>query len=117
MTPFEVELLKSLWPYIWTGILGAGAWFLRTQNARLEAISKSLHEFGIELARVEKQMLDDRADARHRLDRLIGESEARLARIEAVCDTQHGTGFGRRSGDPRPIHWAHDSDVTGNSGK
>ena len=112
MTPFETELLKTLWPYLWTGILGAGAWFLRTQNARLESIAKALHEFGVELARVEKQMLDDRAESRHRIDRLIGESDARIGRIEAVCETQHGVPS-RRSGDSRTIHWAHDSDING----
>lgn len=113
MTPLEVELLKTLWPYVWTGILGASAWFLKTQNARLESIAKALHEFGIELGRVEKQMLDDRAEARHRIDRLIGESDARIGRIEAVCETQHGAAPGRRAGDYRPINWAHDSDVSG----
>lgn len=117
MTPFETELLKTLWPYLWTSILGAGAWFLRTQNARLESIAKALREFGIELSRVEKQMLDDRSEARHRIDRLIGESDARIGRIEAVCETQHGSVLGRRSGDARVINWAHDSDVNGNSGK
>lgn len=117
MTPFEIELLKTIWPYVWTGILGAGAWFLRTQNTRLESIDKTLHEFGIELSRVEKQMLDDRSDARHRIDRLIGESDARIGRIEAVCETQHGSVLSRRSGDVRPINWAHDSDVIGNGGK
>ena len=113
MTPIEVELLKTLWPYVWTGILGASTWFLKTQNARLKSIAKSLHEFSIELARVEKQMLDDRAEARHRIDRLIGESDARIGRVEAVCETQHGAAPGRRSGDYRHINWAHDSDVLG----
>lgn len=109
MTPFETDLLKTVWPYIWTGIMGAGAWFLRSQSERLESISKSLHEFGVELARVEKQMIDDRSEARHRIDRLIGESDARIGRIEAVCQARHN----RRSGDPHEINWAHDSDIKG----
>lgn len=115
MTPLEVELLKTIWPYLWTGILGAAAWFLKAQNARLESIAKDLHTFGVDLTRVEKQMLDDRAENRHRIDRLIGESDARIGRIEAVCATQHGGSMSRRSGDSRPIHWAHDSDISGGS--
>ena len=117
MTPFENELLKTLWPYIWTGILGSGAWFLRSQSERLSSIAKALHEFGVELARVEKQMAEDRADNRHRLDRLIGDSDARIGRIEAVCETQHGVSPNRRATDLRPINWAHDSDIRGNGGQ
>lgn len=117
MTPFELELLRTVWPYVWTAILGAGTWFLRAQNARLEAISKTLGEFGAELARVEKQMLADRAEHQHRIDRVIGDADARISRIEAVCETQHGQALNRRSGDIRPINWAHDSDVAGNIGK
>jgi isopentenyldiphosphate isomerase len=117
MTPFEIELLKAVWPAIWTAIMASGAWFLRTQNNRLDSIAKALHEFGIELARIEKQMLEDRSENRHRVDRLIGESDARIGRIEAVCETHHGAAPGRRSGDYRPINWAHDSDVSGDAGK
>lgn len=117
MTPFEIELLKAVWPAIWTAIMASGAWFLRTQNNRLDSIAKALHEFGIELARIEKQMLEDRAENRHRVDRLIGESDARIGRIEAVWETQYGATPGRRSGDYRPINWAHDSDVSGDAVK
>lgn len=117
MTPFEIELLRTVWPYLWTGILGAGAWFLRAQNARLESISKALYEFGVELARVERQMLEDRAEHRHRIDRLIGEADSRIGRIEAVCETQHGQVLNRRSGDARAINWAHDSNIDGTAGK
>lgn len=117
MTPFELDLLRTVWPYVWTGLLGAGTWFLRMQNARLEAISKTLSEFGAELTRVERQMLETRADHQHRIDKIIGDADARISRIEAVCETQHGQLSSRRASDTRSIHWARDSDINGNIAK
>lgn len=114
MTPFELDLLRTVWPYLWTGILGAGTWFLKAQNARLDAISKALSDFSAELARVEKQLMETRADHQHRIDKLIGDADARISRIEAVCETQHDQVLRRRSTDARPVHWAQTSDINGN---
>ena len=117
MTQFEIDLLKTLWPYIWTGILGAGAWFLRSQSSRLDKICEAMNAFNDDVERIEKAMAEDRSETRHRLDRLIGDSDARIGRIEAVCETQHGVSPNRRATDLRPINWAHDSDIRGNGGQ
>ncbi|MBL8254669.1 MAG: hypothetical protein JNJ76_13830 [Candidatus Competibacter sp.] len=112
MTPFEIDLLRTVWPYLWTLIIGSGTWFLRAQNRRLESIATTLAEFGAELRRVEKQMLEEKANLQHRLDRVIGDADARFSGIEATCEAQHGQLF-RRASDSRPVNWAHDSDVRG----
>lgn len=112
MTPFETDLLRTIWPYLWTGILLACGGFLRAQNARLESIAKTLAEFGADLRETEKQILKDRAEQQHRLDRVIGDTDVRLSRIEATCDAQHAQPA-RRASDSRPVNWAHDSDVRG----
>ncbi len=115
MTPLEVELLKTIWPYVWTGILGAAAWLMKSQNARLASIDDALHSFGGELSRVEKQMLEDRSVARQRIDRLIGEIDARVVRLEAVSEMQHESSVGRRRANDKPLSWEHESDVLGKS--
>jgi hypothetical protein len=117
MTPLEKELLETAWPYVWTGMLAVAGWFLRSQAKRLETICDSLREFSKDVARIEKEMAEDRAGNRHRIDRLIGESDARIGRIEAVCETQHGIALNRRSTDTRPISWAHESDISGDKNR
>lgn len=114
MTTFELELLKTAWPYIWTGMLGIAGWFIRSQATRLDKICESLGKFSQDVSRIEKEMASDRAENRHRIDRLIGDSDTRITRIEAVCETQHGITVNRRSTDSQPIHWAQTSDVSGN---
>lgn len=113
MTQFEIDLLKTVWPYIWTGILGAGAWFLRSQSARLDKICEAMNAFNDDVQRIEKSMSEDRSETRHRLDRLIGDADARIGKIEAVCELQHGISLARRSTDQRPVNWAHDSNING----
>jgi hypothetical protein len=114
MTPFEIELLKTAWPYLWTGMLGVAGWFIRNQANRLGAISASLNTFAEDVDRIEKEMLVDRAENRHRLDRLIAASDVRLSRIETGCEAQHGiVTLGRRSTDAIKQNWAHDSDISG----
>lgn len=111
MTPFELDLLRTVWPYLWTGILSAGAWFLRSQSARLDKICEAMNAFNDDVSRIEKAMSEDRSETRHRLDRLIGDADARIGRIEAVCELQHS--LARRSTDQRPVNWAHDSNING----
>jgi hypothetical protein len=113
MSPLEKELVETAFPYLWTGMLAVAGWFIRCQAKRLESICESLRQFARDISRIEKEMADDRAENRHRVDRLIGESDARIGRIEAVCETQHGINLSRRATDSRPIHWAHDSDIAG----
>lgn len=114
MTPFESELLKSAWPYLWTAILAAVSWFLKTQNQRLEAMQIDLHKLCEARERLERQLIEDRADTRHRIDRLIGDCDARITRIEAICEASTCKDRpSRRAGDLKPINWAHDSDVFG----
>lgn len=116
MTTFEVDLIRTVWPYAWTLILSAGAWFLRAQSSRLDGISDTLKKFGEELRRVEMEMVKDRSDHRHRIDKLIGDADSRISRIEAVCETHHVQVVNRRDTQTsRPIYWAHDSDISGNS--
>ena len=113
MSPFEIELLKTLWPYVWTGMLGVAGWFLRSQANRLDSICKSMGEFAEDVDRIEKQMIEDRAENRHRLDRVIGASDARISRIEAGFEVSRGDLIlGRRATDARG-NWAHDSDISG----
>ncbi len=125
MTPMELELLKTAWPWIWSGrlvlcsTLLAGAWmYLKSLNSKLEGICKALSGFSNDVTRIEKEMIENRSETRHRLDRLIGESDARISRIEAVCATQHGINMGsmnRRSTDTHTVNWAQDSDIRGNA--
>ena len=117
MSPFETQILVTAWPWIWSGILGAGAWWLREQNARLSSICRALDEFREDIDRIEKEMADDRLTNRHHLDRLLGATLARFTGIEAVCQAQHGVTFARRSTD-RGLDdsWAQDSDILSGSG-
>ena len=115
MTQLESELLRSFWPYLWTAIMASVSWFLKTQNQRMEAMKIDLHKLCEARESLEKQMIEDRAATRHRIDRLIGDCDARITRIEAICDssTCKSGNPPRRSGDTKPVHWAHDSDVFG----
>lgn len=117
MTPFELELLKALWPWLWTGMLAVGGLYARTLiqhvYGQLHDLAATLHKFGADLKQAEQEIRETREETRHRLDRLIGESDTRISRIEAVCETQHGVLHNRRAGDARPINWAQDSDVAG----
>ena len=61
MTPFEIDLLKTAWPYIWTGILSAGAWFLRSQSARLDKICVAMNAFNADVSRIEADLQAQRA--------------------------------------------------------
>jgi len=119
MTPLERELLETAWPYIWTGMLTGITLFIKSkakeQATRLDSICSSLKAFQDDIVRIEKAMASDRAENRHRIDVLIGASDARISRIEAVCDSQHGTGQNRRATDKASIHWAQASDVQGSS--
>jgi hypothetical protein len=115
MTPFEKELLETAWPYVWTGMLAVAGIFLRSQSKRLDSICASLKQFQDDVVRIEKAMAEDRSANRHRIDVLIGSSDSRISRIEAVCDAQHGTGRNRRATDSHNIHWAQASDVQGSN--
>ena len=83
MTQFELDLLRTVWPYIWTGILGAGAWFLRSQKHAPGQNMRAMNAFNDDVSRIEKAMVEDRAETRHRLDRLIGDADARIGKIES----------------------------------
>lgn len=112
MTPFEIDLLKTAWPYIWTGILSAGAWFLRSQSARLDKICVAMNAFNSDVSRIEADLQAQRADTMHRLDTLIGAVNSRVGKIETVCEMQHGINL-RRSGDRAAAAWAQTSDFKG----
>lgn len=115
MTPFELELLKTAWPWVWAALLGGAGFYLKALNRQIGSIVDSMKQFREDVVRIEKEIAADRMENRHRIDRLIGDSDTRLSRIEAVCETQHGLNFNRRAGDPKPVHWARDSDVSGNT--
>ena len=57
MTTFEVDLIRTVWPYAWTFDTICWAWFLRAQSSRLDGISDTLKKFGEELRRVEMEMV------------------------------------------------------------
>ena len=117
MTPFEKELLETAWPYIWTGMITGITLFIKSkakeQATRLASICSSLKAFQEDVVRIEKAMATDRADKQHRLDVLIGESNARLSALEAGCDLLHGSGRNRRASDKHDVHWAQASDIKG----
>ena len=111
MSPLETQILITAWPWIWSGILGAGAWWIRQQNARLSSICAALDQFRIDIDRIEKEMAQDRMVSAHKLDRLIGATNARLVGIETVCQAQHGITLRRRQSDHLDEAWAQDSDI------
>lgn len=113
MTPFELELVKTAWPWVWAALLSGAGFYLRSLNKQLASIGDALTQFRADVAKVEKDLTADRLETRHRIDRLIGDSDARLSRIEAVCEVQHGLSPNRRAGDPKPINWAYTSDISG----
>jgi uncharacterized membrane protein YdbT with pleckstrin-like domain len=121
MTPLERELVTSAWPYVWA-IIGAGAvalfavakWYVNGHTAKLDSIITTMQKFQQDLMRIEKEMLQDRADHQHRIDRVVGDSNARFTRVEAAYETQSGiVPLGRRSTDSRLVNWAYESDVRG----
>lgn len=120
MTPFELDLLTTVWPWLWTVMVGLVGFlvtlyvrtFILHLDTRLSNLSETLQKFGDDLKKAEQQITSSREETRHRLDRLIGDSDARIGRIEAVCETQHGIAMNRRASD-RQINWAHESDVSG----
>ncbi len=116
MTPFELELLKSAWPFLSTTLTGLALWYLRSVNKSLDSLGASIGALKENINKVEKDITTDLADfkakSQHRFDRLLGEAESRIGKIEAVCELQHGLQLRRRSSD-RPINWAQDSDVAG----
>lgn len=121
MTPFELDLLKTFWPWLWSGGLFLGGLYVRTVSrqvyCQIADLSSKLDRFGTDLKTAEQEISETREETRHRLDVLIGKTDTRVSRIEAVCETQHGIMYNRRSTDQRAVNWAQESDVVGSSVK
>lgn len=114
MTPLEMELLKTAWPWIWSAMLAGAGLYLRSLNGQLSKICESLREFSRDVARIEKEMMETKGATQHKLDTIIGATNARLSTIETICQAQHGVQFKRRADDHKN-EWAQTSDVAGNS--
>lgn len=108
MTPLQIELLQIAWPPIWTCLLAAAGWWQRQQMARLNAISETLDQFRVDVEQIKREIATDRSDDRHRLDKLIGATNARFTAIESCCSIYHGA-KNRRATDPE--NWAQTSDL------
>lgn len=116
MTPFEVDLLKASWPFLSMAMTGVAVWYLKSVNKNLASLSNSISDLKDHIAQVEKDITADLSDfkakSQHRFDRLLGEAESRIGKIETVCELQHGLQLRRRRSD-RQVNWAQDSDVAG----
>lgn len=116
MTPFELQLLQTAWPYVWMLIsvaLPAGAgYFLRQQASRLTALTTAVQNLSEEIAKIDKQMALDRAAIRERMFKMAGQMGQRIAVLETQNDIQHPDGPRRRATDPKQeLRWDVDSDV------
>jgi hypothetical protein len=109
MSPLATELIQLFWPAIWSGLLGAAALWQRAQMARLDSICRTLEDFKVDVQIIKGEIASDREKERHRIDTLIGATNARFAAIESGCAIYHGTKH-RRVTDPED--WAQTSDVT-----
>lgn len=112
MTPFELELFKTFWPWMWTGMLGAAGIYLKASSAKLTRICAAMDAFAKDVNRIEKEMLETKGATQHKLDTLIGATNTRLSTIETVCQAQHGVQFKRRAEDNVGA-WAQTSDIQG----
>jgi hypothetical protein len=96
MTPFELQLLQTAWPYVWMLIsvaLPAGAgYFLRQQASRLTALTTAVQNLSEEIAKIDKQMALDRAAIRERMFKMAGQMGQRIAVLETQNDIQHPDG-------------------------
>lgn len=108
MTPLETDLLQIAWPTIWSGLLGVAVWWQRLLMAQLNSIRAALDEFREDVEQIKRDIAQDRADDRHRIDKLIGASNARFTAIESCCSIYHGV-KNRRSTDQES--WAQTSDL------
>ena len=108
MTSLQLELLQLAWPTVWTCLLAGAGWWQRQQMAQIAAIKATLDKFRADDDEFKKEIAQDRADARHRLDKLIGATNARFTAIESCCAIYHGVKT-RRSTDPE--NWAQTSDL------
>jgi len=119
MTPFEAELLQSTWPILSSALGGVAValgglavWYLKTLSKSQSDISASLASMKDRMSNVEVQIKTDLAEfkqqVQHRIDRVIGHTDARMGNMETKCSMQHGMPLRRRSED-----WAQESDVSG----
>ncbi len=90
--------------------------YLKTLAKTMSSLAESMAAMKDHIAKVETEIKTDLAEfkreSQHRLDQLIGRSDARMGKIETVCSMQHGTPMRRRSTDSVP-DWGQDSDISG----
>ena len=108
MTSLQIELLQLAWPTVWTCLLAGAGWWQRQQMAQIAAIKATLDQFRVDVEQIKREIAQDRADDRHRIDKLIGASNARFTAIESCCSIYHGV-KNRRSTDQES--WAQTSDL------
>ena len=108
MTSLQLELLQLAWPTVWTCLLAGAGWWQRQQMAQIAAIKATLDQFRVDVEQIKREIAQDRADDRHRLDKLIGASNARFTALESSCAIYHG-GKNRRS--TYQENWAQESDL------
>lgn len=116
MTQFESELLQTAWPIMSSVLSGFAVWYLKTLSKTLESLNSSVSALRENLANVEAEVKNDLAEfklnSQHRIDQLVGGTNARLGKIETVCSMQHGITMRRRASDP-PENWSEQSDIPG----
>jgi len=112
MTPLETELIMLSWPAASVAIGVLGRYWFRSQVNRLDAMAANQKEMVSQISKIREDIDEDRANNQHRIDRLIGMVNARVSRIEGVCEVQHGVKMARRREDKNLDNWAYDSDIS-----
>ena len=120
LTPLQLELMALGVTYVLPALLAAlgtliAAWWT-SQTRRLDALARATASLGADVDSVKTSISEIKAETTHRFDRLVGDVNVRLTRVESVCQMQHGINFVRPL-QPLNGDWGHNSDVRGDSVK
>jgi len=114
MTPFELQLLQTAWPWIWGSISlalpAAVGYYMRQQAKQLAGLAGSVASIGAKFAELEKQLIEDHAILRQKMLKMDSEHKERITALETENRLHHPGGMFRRSSDQRP-KWDEDSDL------
>lgn len=118
LTPLQLELMALGVTYVLPALLAAlgtliAAWWT-SQNRRLDALARATASLGADVDSVKTSISEIQIETTHRFDRLVGDVNVRLTRVESVCQMQHGINFVRPL-QPFNGDWGHNSDVRGDS--
>lgn len=79
LLPYAIALIGALFGLL---VLVVG-WVGSQISTRLETLAQEIGKVTIELGRIDRDLRDD-----------LREMDARVARVEATCNMQHGVDFG-----------------------